>query len=274
MLVRRRRTVRLAERVSAGDERHRFLVVHRHAAERLADVACRRHGIRAAVRPFRVHVDEAHLHGAERIRQLTVAAVALVTEPRGLGSPVDLLRLPDILAPAREAERLEPHRLEGDVAGEDHQVGPRDLPAVLLLDRPEQTARLIEVGVVRPAAEGCKAQLPRARTAAAVVDTVGARAVPRHADEERSVVAEVCRPPGLRVRHHRLDVLLHGLEVERLELVGVVEVLAHRIARRMVGVEGAQVQLIRPPVAIRSAAERCGRERALAFVFHVTLTSL
>src|SRR6185436_14862019 len=35
---RRRRTVGLAERVSAGDERHRFLVVHRHAAERLANV--------------------------------------------------------------------------------------------------------------------------------------------------------------------------------------------------------------------------------------------
>ena len=224
--------------------------------------------IRVAVRPFRIHVDEAHLHGAEGIRQLAVAAVALVTEPRGFRSPVDVFRLPDVLAAAGEAERLEPHRLEGDVAGEDHQVGPRDLAAVLLLDRPQQPARLVEVGVVGPAAERRKAQLPGARAAAAVVDAVGARGVPRHADEERPVVAEVRRPPVLRVRHHRRDVLLHRSEIERLELVGVVERLAHRIARRVVRVEGVQVQLIRPPVAVRSAGVRCGRERALRFVAH------
>ena len=39
---RRARAVGLAERVAAGDERHRLLVVHRHAAERLADVPARR----------------------------------------------------------------------------------------------------------------------------------------------------------------------------------------------------------------------------------------
>ena len=226
-------------------------------------------GIRLAVRPFRIHVNEPHLHGAEGIRQLTVAAVALVTEPRGLGPPVDLLGLPAILAPAGEAEGLEPHRLQGDVAGQDHQVGPRDLPAVLLLDRPEQPARLVEVCVVRPAAERRKSQHARPGAAAAVVDAIRARTVPRHPDEERSVVAEVCRPPVLRVRHHRFDVLLQGTEVDGLELFGVVERLTHRIARRVVRVEGVQVQLVRPPVAVRSAAERCGGKRALRFVIHV-----
>jgi hypothetical protein len=48
----------------------------------------------------------------------------------------------------------------GDVAGEDHQVGPGDLVAVLLLDRPEQAARLVEVAVVRPAVERREALLP------------------------------------------------------------------------------------------------------------------
>jgi hypothetical protein len=43
-------------------------------------------------------------------------------------------------------------------------------------------------------------------------------------------MTEVRRPPVLRLRHHRLDVLLQRSEVERLELVGVVERLAHRIA--------------------------------------------
>src|SRR5262249_40696605 len=50
-----------------------------------------------------------------------------------------------VAAPAAEPEGLEPHRLESDVAGEDHEVGPGNLPAILLLDRPEQPARLVEV---------------------------------------------------------------------------------------------------------------------------------
>src|SRR6185436_294595 len=117
-------------------------------------------------------------------------AVALVTEPRRLRSPVDVLGLPDVLAAAGEAERLEPHRLEGDVAGQHDQVGPRQLAAVLLLDRPQQPARLVDVGVVRPAAERREADLARAGAAAAVVDAIRAGAVPRHADEQAAVVAE------------------------------------------------------------------------------------
>ena len=224
---RRARAMRLTERVATGDERHRFLVVHRHAPERLANVARGGFGIGSAVRAFRVDVDQAHLHGAERVRELPVAAVALVAEPCGFGSPVDVLGLPHILAPAGEAERLEPHRLQRDVAGQDHQIGPRELPAVLLLDRPEQPARLVDVRVVRPAAERRKPYHARPCTAAAVVDAVGARAVPRHADEEAAVMAEVRRPPVLRLRHHCLDVLLHRIEIERLEFFGVVELRTH-----------------------------------------------
>ena len=143
--------VGLAEGVAAGDQRDGLLVVHRHAEERLADVLGRRDRIRLAVRPFRIDVDQAHLHGAERLRELAFAAVALVAEPGALGTPVELFGLPDVGAAAGEAERLEAHRFERDVAGEDHQVGPGDLAAVFLLDRPQQPARLVEVGVVRPA---------------------------------------------------------------------------------------------------------------------------
>ena len=143
--------VGLAEGVAAGDQRDGLLVVHRHAEERLADVLGRRDRIRIAVRPFRIDVDQAHLHRAERLCELAFAAVAFVAEPRALGTPVELFRLPDVGAAAGEAEGLEAHRLERDVAGEDHQVGPGDLAAVFLLDRPQQPARLVEVGVVRPA---------------------------------------------------------------------------------------------------------------------------
>ena len=65
-----------------------------------------------------------------------------------------------------------------------------------------------------------------------------------------AVVAEVGRPPLLRVRHQGVQVLDHGIEVEALEFLGVVERLAHRIGRRGVAVENLDVQLVRPPVAI------------------------
>src|SRR5262249_47317001 len=49
MLVSRCRAVRLAERVSTGNERNRLLVVHRHATEGLTNVACSLDWIRVAV---------------------------------------------------------------------------------------------------------------------------------------------------------------------------------------------------------------------------------
>ena len=246
--------VGLAEGVAAGNQRDGLFVVHRHAEERLADVLGRRDRVRIAVRPFRIDVDQAHLHGAERLRELALAAVAFVAEPRALGTPVELFRLPDIGAAAGEAERLEAHGFKRDVAGENHQVGPRDFPAVLLLDRPQQPARLVEVGVVRPRVERCEALLAGARAAAAVGDAVGARAVPCHADHQAAVVAEVGRPPLLRIRHQGMQVLDHGVEVEALELLGVVEILAHRIGQVGVAMEHLDAQCIRPPVAVRASA--------------------
>ena len=56
--------VGLADRVAADDQRGRLLVVHRHAAERLADVLGRGQWIRLAFGAFRVHVDQAHGGGA------------------------------------------------------------------------------------------------------------------------------------------------------------------------------------------------------------------
>src|SRR5213079_3180259 len=102
-------------------------------------------------------------------------------------------RLPDVLTPAGEAERLEPHRLQGTVAGEYHQVGPRECPAVLLLDRPQQPPGLVEARVVGPAVEGREALGAGGRAAPAVGDAVRAGAVPRHANEERAVMAVVGR---------------------------------------------------------------------------------
>ena len=187
-------------------------------------------------------------------------------QPLGFPAPVDvLIRLPDVLAAAAEAEGLEAHRLQRDVAGEDHEVGPGDLAAVLLLDRPEQAARLVQADVVRPAVERREALLASAAAAAAVAGAVGAGAVPGHADEQGPVVTEVRRPPVLRVGHQRREILLQGREVEALELLGVVEVLAHRIGLGGVLVQEVQPQLVRPPVTVRRAAAGRVVERALCF---------
>jgi hypothetical protein len=114
----------LAEGVSTGNQRDGFFVIHRHARERLADIPGRRDRVRVAVRTLRVDVNQPHLNGAERIFEIPFARVPLVTQPLVLGAPVDLFRFPDVRTPAAEAEGLEPHRFQRDVAREDQEVGP------------------------------------------------------------------------------------------------------------------------------------------------------
>src|SRR5579871_5939333 len=63
-------------------------------------------------------------------------------------------------------------------------------------------------------------------------------------------MAKVGRPPVLRRGHHRDEVFLEGRQVELLELLGVVERLAHGIGQGRVLVQYLQAQLIGPPVPI------------------------
>ena len=256
------RTVGLAEGVATGDERHGLLVVHRHPAERVADVVRGQDRVGVALRALGVDVDEAHLDRGERVVELAVAGVALLAtavaaEPLGLGAPVDVVvRLPRVDAATGEAEGLEAHVLERDVAGEDDQVGPRQGVAVLLLHRPQQAASLVEVAVVGPGVEGGEALLAGATAAAAVLDAVGAGAVPGHPDHQRAVVAEVGGPPVLAVLQHRGDVGLDRAEVEGLERGGVVELLAERVQHRLVLREDLQVEALGPPGAVGVALGR------------------
>src|SRR5207237_4812062 len=97
----------LAEGVASGNERDGLFVVHRHAEERLADVLGRGDWVRLTVRPNRIDVDDAHLHGAERLRELALAAVEFVAQPRPLWTPVALFGLPDVRAPAPHTQRLQ-----------------------------------------------------------------------------------------------------------------------------------------------------------------------
>jgi hypothetical protein len=248
---------------------------------------------RIAVRAFRVDIDEPHLHGAQRPFQVAPAvgaaslftvhlfvghdhalvvlvagaalAIADVTaEPRLLVAPIHVqIRLPRVLAAAAETEGSETHGLERDVAAEDQQVGPGNLLAVLLLDRPEEAPGLVEAHVVRPAVERRETLLAAPGATAAVADAVRAGTVPGHADEKRTIVAEVRGPPFLRMGHQFPEVLLQCSKVEAPERLGVVEARVHRIGLAGVLAEEVQPQLLGPPVIIRRTAASGMRERAL-----------
>ncbi len=253
-VVGRAGAVGLAEGVAAGDQRDGLLVVHRHPVEGLADVAGGGDRVRVAVGALGVDVDEAHLDGGQRVLQLAVAGVALVAQPGGLRAPVDVLvRLPLVDPAAAEPEGAEAHALQGDVAGQDDQVGPGQAATVLLLHRPQQAAGLVQAGVVGPAVQRGEALLAAAGAAAAVADPVGAGAVPGHPDHERAVVAVVGRPPVLGAGEDLLDVPLDGGEVERVEGRRVVEVRSERIGHGGVLGKDLQVEPFRPPLAVPAA---------------------
>ncbi len=156
--------------------------------------------------------------------------------------------MPDVLATEGEAESLEAHRLVGHVAGEDDEVGPADLVAILLLDRPQQAAGLVEVAVVGPRVEGGEALVAGAAAAPAVGDAIGAGGVPGHADHQAAVVAPVGRPPGLAVGHQGLEVVLERVDVELLQLFAVVETGAHRVGLAVVLMKDVEVEGLGPPV--------------------------
>src|SRR3546814_3471300 len=75
---------------------------------------------------------------------------------------------------------LAAHALDRDIAGQDEQVGPADLVAIFLLDRPQQASRLVEISVVGPAVERRETLLPAVGAAATVGGAIGARGVPCH----------------------------------------------------------------------------------------------
>ena len=225
------RSVRFAERVPASDEGHRLFVVHRHSPESGANILRSGERIGVSVGAFGIDVDQAHLGRTERLFEFSITGVTLVVHPLGFRAPVNVrIGFPCIHATAGESEGLEARRFERTVAGEDHEVRPRESPAVFLLDRQEQPTGLVEVRVIGPTAHRCEAKDTRCCAAATVGDAVCSRAVPRHADEQPRVGAVVGGPPVLRRRHQGHDVLLDGCEVEFLELLCVVVILAHRIA--------------------------------------------
>ena len=62
-----------------------------------------------------------------------------------------------------------------------------------------------------------------------------------------------------------MEVFDHGIEVEALEFLGVVELRVHRIGQGRMLVQDLQVDLVRPPFRIVGGPGRSVIERALCF---------
>ncbi len=103
-------TVAFAKGMTTCNQGHGFFIVHGHPGKGLPDIMSRLCRNRLPIGPLRIDVDQAHLHRSQRIFKITFTAVALVSQPFVLSSPVDiLLRLPDIFTATGKAEGLEAH---------------------------------------------------------------------------------------------------------------------------------------------------------------------
>ena len=248
------RTVRLAEGVTTRNERDGFLIIHRHARKGLTNVARRCERVGIAVGTLGVDINQAHLHRGQRVFQFAVTAVSLVGQPLFFHAPIDVfLGLPDVSATTAESEGLETHRIQRDIARQNHQVGPRNFAAVLFLDRPQQSTRLVQVSIVRPAVERRETLTPIARATTTIAGTVSPRAVPCHANEKWPIMTKVRRPPVLRIGHQGMQILFHRFKIKALELGRVIKLIAHRVGLGGVLMKNAQVELVGPPVAVRGA---------------------
>ena len=77
-------TMAFAKGMATRGERHGFVVVHGHSGEGFSDVAGRAQRVWRAVWAFRVHIDQAHLHGSQRVLKIAITAVTLIGQPFAL----------------------------------------------------------------------------------------------------------------------------------------------------------------------------------------------
>ena len=142
--------------VATSGQRDRFLIVHRHAGKGHAHILCGFERIRLAIHAFWVDVNQAHHDRRQRIFQIALAGVtaAFATtrrEPLFLRTPIGVLfRMPNVGATEGETEGFQSHGFVSDIPRQKHQIRPTDFIAIFFLDRPEQTARFIQIRIVRP----------------------------------------------------------------------------------------------------------------------------
>ena len=241
------RAMHLAKCVTASYQCHGLIVVHCHTGKGFAHVATRCNRIGLAVRTLGVHIDQTHLHRCKRTLEYAITAIAAVGfvaggQPFFLHTPEHIfLRSPNISAAAAKAKGLKAHGFHSHITCQDKQVGPGNSVAILFLDRPQEAAGLVQVAVVRPAVQRCKAMVTGVGAATAIGSAVSTRRMPRHTDHQAAVMAPVCRPPVLRIGHQRDHVLLEGCEIQFLEGFGIAVACIHRVGHRLMLMQYRQV---------------------------------
>jgi hypothetical protein len=77
--------------------------------------------------------------------------------------------------------------------------------------------------------------------------------VPRHTDKETTIVTEISRPPVLRIAADLSQILLELVVVNRVESLGVVEVLAVGVGDGAVLTKDVGLEGLGPPLLMGNA---------------------
>ena len=75
------RTMALTKSMPACNQCNGFLIIHRHPGEGLTHINGRCHGIRYPVWPFRINIDQTHLHCRQGIFKISLTGIALIAKP-------------------------------------------------------------------------------------------------------------------------------------------------------------------------------------------------
>src|SRR5690606_22262205 len=127
---------------------------------------------------------------------------------------------------------------------------PGKAVAVLLLDWPQQALCLVEVGVVGPAVQWRETLHATIGAATTIEGAVGAGVVPRHTDEEGTVVTIVSGPPILGGFHQHLQIFDDGVEIEAGERFSIVKVSPQRVVGGRVHAQRREIEAVWPPVIV------------------------
>ena len=87
--------------------------------------------------------------------------------------------------------------------------------------------------------------------------------MPCHADEEGAVMAVIGWPPVLGLGHQGHHIGFQGIEVQSLESRSIVKAVSHGARQAGMLMQHLQIELVRPPIAIRLRPDFSGLTAAM-----------
>eukprot|EP00041_Stephanoeca_diplocostata_P023823 m.593258 g.593258 ORF g.593258 m.593258 type:complete len:365 (-) comp22392_c0_seq9:328-1422(-) len=184
--------------MSATNECNRLRIIHGHPPERIADVENRQRRIRIPHGALGIQIDQPDSGRSERRLAFPVCGAGCKRSLLRRWSQRCTRRSVRVVDPAStEPKHRTAHAFNRYRSCQNEQISPRQPLPILLFDRPQQMAGLVEIGVVLPAALGVESLSPTVASSAPIGGAVRSRAVPCQAHEQRSIIAVVCWPIGL-----------------------------------------------------------------------------